>query len=91
MKFWYKVNGELGHAGAGNFNEALINIYANDICQVLDIYKTVPGIKKGIESIQSIRPLSKEEHIELEERINKYGKVSLAKAKDDGYYRLNYI
>jgi len=47
MKNWYKVTVHRAHTGnKGHCTTAYI--YAKDICEVLEKYKTMPGVKRNL-------------------------------------------
>lgn len=91
MGQWYKVEVYRAHNGS-SFNNTIAGIFADDIIEVLDRYKTMRGVKRdfGIGSFPNILPMSEEEAGKTENKIIFEGKIPLEKAKRTWYY-LNHI
>ncbi len=84
MEKWYRVSGYKAHQGTGNKQGAVMYIFAENIMDVLNRYKKVPGIKRS--RYRDIIPLSEKQTLTLENIIINSGKISLEKAKRTWFY-----
>ncbi len=87
MKQWYKISVYKAHRGAGRNESTTAYIYADSAAHVLSRYQTMPGVKRNPSrnNFPNIRPISKEEARDLEQRIIE-SRISLEKAKRTWYY-----
>lgn len=83
MKHWYLVRMQRAHCGTGRSEEKSCCIFAENIIQVLNRYKRIPGIKTRF--TPNISQLSAEDSSKLEREINNNG-VSLDRVKATWYY-----
>ena len=69
---WYNVGVCRAHRGAGNLEIVTAYIFANSSLEVLRRYRHMPGVKKDIRGhtpVPDINPMSLEESLVLEEKI----------------------
>ncbi|MBI2128910.1 hypothetical protein HYU07_01590 [Candidatus Woesearchaeota archaeon] len=88
MGQWYKVEVYRGHNGC-SCNAAIACIFADDMIEVLDRYKTMRGVKRDIGAgspFPNMSTMSEEEAVNAENKIILEGKLNLEKAKQTWYY-----
>lgn len=84
MPQWYELNVCRAHNGTCTFYDTTAYVFAANVCEVLNRYRRMPGLKK--KKLKKIAPLSEKESLELEKRIADEGPISLSKAKRTWYY-----
>ena len=90
MSQWYKLVVQRAHMGAGRQDTTTAYIFANNITEVLNRYKIMPGVKRYREEkyrFPDIFPLSDKDSQELEKIIVQEGRLPLDKAKKSWYYK----
>lgn len=85
---WYKVEVFRAHQGTGRSESTTAFIHAKNPVEVLDRYKRMPGVKRDLRTCHfpTALPLSEQEAVELEERIERERRVPLDVAKKTWYY-----
>ena len=87
MAKWYKVNVYRAHRGTGKNESVLTFFYANDVLEIIQRYKGMPGVKRDIgKFFPNITPLSEKEIGKLEGKISSEKIISLERAKRTWYY-----
>jgi len=87
MAQWYKVNVYRAHRGTGRSESVLTFFHANNVLEIIQRYKRMPGVKRNIrKSFPDITPLSEKETGELEKRIIAEKIIPLERAKRTWYY-----
>lgn len=89
MSQWYKLLVQRTYMGAGRQDTTIAYIFANNITEVLNRYKFMPGVKRDPhkDKFPNISPLSVKDSQELEKIIVQEGRLPLDKAKKSWYYR----
>ena len=85
---WFKVEVIRAHKGTCKDEYAHVYIYGDNIIDILDRYTKMPGTK-GIKGrfFPNITPLSGEEAVELEKKIEEESRISVEEAKESWYYQ----
>ena len=69
MSQWYKLVVQRAHIGAGRQDTTTAYIFANNIAEVLNRYKNMPGVKNYIKEknrFPDVSPLPAKDALELE-------------------------
>ena len=81
---WYVVEALSTHRGAGSEYPHYLGIYAKNSAQVLEKFRRARGVKKR--SLPTMKPLSEEMGLELEENILSKKRVDLELARNTYYH-----